>query len=70
MLSAKSLLTRGRSARGVSVTHDIDCTAIGQKVVEFRIFGEFVDPREVDKKQPARILGRGVEAIKIHRLAL
>ena len=33
------------------------------------MFGEFVDPREVDKKQPARILGRGVEAIKIHRLA-
>ena len=57
-------------AGGVRVTHDVDRAAVGQQVIELRLIGEFVDPRQVDQKQPARIVGRGIEAIEVHRLAV
>ena len=38
-------------------------------MIEFGVIGEFVDPRQVDQEQPARIVSRGIEAIEIHRLA-
>ena len=55
-------------ASSVRVTHDVDRAAIGQQVIEFRLIGKFVDPFQVDQQQSARIVGRGVEAIKIDRL--
>ena len=48
------------AAGGVRVTHDVDGAAVGQQVIELRPIGEFVDPLQVDKKQPARILGGGI----------
>ena len=55
-------------AGGVRVTHDVDRAAVGQQVIELRPIGEFVDPLQVDQEQPARIVGRGVEAIEVDRL--
>jgi hypothetical protein len=34
-------------------------------VTEFWVIGEFVDPLQVDQQQSARIVGRGIKAIKI-----
>ena len=56
-------------AGGVRVADDIDRAAVGQQMIEFGVIGEFVDPREVDQQQPARILGRGVEPVEIRRLS-
>jgi hypothetical protein len=41
----------------------------GQQVVKLRVLGEFIDPSEVDQKQPARIVRRGIEAIETLRLS-
>src|ERR1700686_1616111 len=56
-------------AGGVRVTHDVDGAAVCQQMIEFGMIGEFVDPRQVDHKEPTRIIRRGIEAIEIHRLA-
>src|ERR1700733_1499346 len=55
-------------SRSVRVSHYVDRATVGQQVVEFRVIGELVDPHKVDQKQPARLVGRGIEAIEIHRL--
>src|ERR1700693_4392403 len=55
-------------SRGVCVSHDVDRATIGQQVIEFGMVGELVDPPKVDQEQPARIVGRGIEAIEVHRL--
>ena len=52
-------------AGGVGVANDVDRAAVAQQVIELRPIGELVDPREVDQQQPTRIVGGGVEAIKI-----
>ena len=31
--------------------------------IEFGVIGEFVDPRQIDHEQPARIVRRGIEAL-------
>ena len=59
---------RPTPAGGIRVTHDVDRATVGQQVIEFGPIGEFVDPRQVDQEQPARIVGRGIEAIEVHRL--
>src|ERR1700677_1373056 len=55
-------------SRSIRVSHYVDRATVGQQVVEFGVIGELVDPHKVDQKQPARIVGRGIEAIEIHRL--
>jgi hypothetical protein len=62
-------LERAAPAGGVRVTHDVYGAAVGQQMLEFGVIGEFVDPRQVDQEQPARITSRGIEAIEIHWLA-
>src|SRR5262249_12386745 len=39
------------------------------QVIELGPVGKLVDPREVDQEQLARIFGRAIEVIEIHRLA-
>src|ERR1700681_1062590 len=55
-------------SRGVRVSQDVDRATIGQQVIEFGMIGELVDPPKVDQEQPARIIGRRIEAIEVHRL--
>src|SRR6185437_4396175 len=53
---------------GVRVADDIDGAAVGQQIVELRPGGELVDPRKIDKEQPARVPGRRVEPIEVDGL--
>src|ERR1700726_2331747 len=44
-------------AGGVRITHDVDGAAVSQQMIKLRPIGEFIDPRQVNKEQPSRIVG-------------
>src|SRR5262245_48495598 len=56
------------AAGSVGVADDVDGAAVAQKMIKLRPIGELVDPIQVDQQKPAQILGRGIEAIEVHRL--
>src|ERR1700745_3574491 len=51
------------------ITHDVDCAAIAQQMVELRALIELINPTEIDQKKPARIFGRRPDAVEIHVVA-
>ena len=55
------------SAGRVRVTYDVDRAAVAQQMIRFRLIGQLVDPRQVNHEQTARIVGRSVQAIEVHR---
>ena len=53
---------------GVRIAYNVNRAAVGQQVVELGLVGEFVDSLQIDQEQSARVVGRHVEMIEVHRL--